>query len=182
MAVPVPQVGAVVARWWAMATLIPQTLAFADTAPVIAESTATIDGTPAEVWATILVYERWPEWFPSVKTCRSTSEPATGVGSTRTVTIPGGMSVDERFIAWDEPEVWAFTALTGPPVFQSLVERITIRPVGDDRSEVTYRMAIEPKRGFGGVLKVARSQIAKTLAGALRNLDGEVARTRSAAG
>lgn len=162
-----------------MATFVPQTIDFAERAPIIAESSGTIDGTRQEVWDAILDYERWPEWMGSLKTCRATSTPATGVGSTRVVTLTGGVSFLEEFIAWDEPEVWAFTGLEGPPIFRSLVERITLVDLGQGRTEITYRMAIEPRRGLGPVVKVARRGIEKNLRQALQNLDGVVAGRRS---
>lgn len=163
-----------------MAKLIAQDPAFAETAPVIAERTATVDGTPADVWAVILDYPRWSEWFPGVKTCVATSEPATGLGSTRTVTLPGGVAVQERFIIWDEPEAWGFTALTGPSMFKSLVERITIKPLGPRLTEVTYRMAFKPSPGFGLVVKLVRGRIEKNLGVAMRNLNAEVVAARPA--
>ncbi len=164
-----------------MATYVEQDLAWADRAPLVVESTATVAGSPQEVWDAILDYPRWAEWFPRIARCRSTSEPAYGVGSTRDVTLSGGGgTVSERFIAWDEPEVWAFTATAGPPVFTSIVERITIQPLDDGRSTVTYRMALAPRSLLLPVLKLARGQLAKVLATALGNLDGEVARRRAA--
>lgn len=162
-----------------MGTLIPEDLSFADSAPVVAEHTATIDGTPEEVWAAVLDYERWPTWFPGVKSCRATSDPATGVGSTRRVAIPGS-TVDERFIAWEDERLWAFTALNGPPGFERLVERITLEQLGPRLTQITYRMAIGPRRGYSTVLKLARGRLEKNLQVALRNLNAEVARNRTA--
>ena len=99
---------------WRMATYVEQDLAWADRAPLVVESTAAVAGTPQEVWDAILDYPRWAEWFPRIARCRSTSDPAYGLGSTRDVTLKGGGgTVSERFIAWDEPEVWAFA--TGKP-------------------------------------------------------------------
>ncbi|WP_426574860.1 SRPBCC family protein [Aquihabitans sp. McL0605] len=164
-----------------MATFIPETIDFAETAPVIAEAVGLVSGTPQEVWTSILDYPRWTQWMGSLKDCRATSEPATGIGSTRQVTLTGGLKFQERFIAWDEPNVWAFTGTEGPPIFERLVERITIREVSPGRSQVTYRMAMKPRRGLTPVLKVARKGIEKNLAASLAALDGVVAADRAAA-
>src|SRR5690606_37301528 len=112
----------------------PETLDYADRAPVVIERVGVIDGTSAEVWAVLADHPRWPNWFPAVKAAEATSDPPRGVGSTRRVTIPAGITVDERFIAWDEPApdhgrddppgVWAFTGTGGPPVWERLVERV----------------------------------------------------------
>lgn len=164
-----------------MATFIPQDLSFAETAPITIESTAVVAATPSEVWAVICDHERWPEWFDSLTSVRSTSTPSTGVGSTREVKLSGGFTFQEEFIAWDEPEVWAFTGIEGPHPFRSLVERITLVELDPGRTQITYRMAIEPRKGFGLLLKGARGGIAKNLGKALRNLDGATAARRAAA-
>lgn len=164
-----------------MATYVTQDLAWADRAPLVVESTAIVQGTPQEVWDAILDYPRWAVWFPRIATCQATSDPPTGVGSTRDVTLKGGGgTVSERFIAWDEPEVWAFTATSGPPVFTSIVERIAIEALDDGRSSVSYRMALAPRSLLLPVLRLATGQLQKVLATALANLDGEVAGRRAA--
>lgn len=162
-----------------MATFVPQDLAFAESAPIIIESTEVVAGTRDEVWAVICDHERWPEWFGSLTSVRSTSSPASGVGSTREVKLSGGFTFQEEFIAWDEPEVWAFTGIEGPAPFQSLVERVTLVALDPERTQVSYRMAIEPRRGFGLLLKAAQRGVAKNLAQALRQLDGAVAARRA---
>ena len=163
-----------------MATYVTQDLDWAERAPLVVESTGIVLGTPQEVWDAILDYPRWVAWFPQLTDCHATSDPPTGVGSTRDVSLKGGGTVSERFIAWDEPEVWAFTATSGPPVFTSIVERVTIEPVDDGRTSVTYRMALAPRSVLLPILKLGRGRLAGVLATALRNLDAEVARRRSA--
>lgn len=162
-----------------MAELTPQELGFAETAPVRVDGTAVLDATPAEVWAVIVDYPGWPRWFPNVKTCVATSEPPTGVGSTRRVSLPGGASIDERFIAWEPEALWAFTAETArPAVFRSLVERITITEIESGRTSVVYRMAFDPHpvlKPAAGLLRVA---IGKNLTKAMHALGEEIRRRR----
>jgi hypothetical protein len=162
-----------------MAALTPRELDFADTAPVIAEGVGVVDGTPEEVWAVVLDYPTWPNWFAGVKGCRPTSDPATGVGSTREVTVAGGARFGERFIAWDEPHLWAFTGVSGPGLLRSLVERLTITPLGPRLTEVRYRMAFEPK-GPAVLGRLAVPGISKRLRIAMRNLNAEVVARRPA--
>ncbi len=162
-----------------MATFVPQGIAFAETAPIIIESTEVVAATRAEVWAVICDHERWPEWFGSLTSVRSTSTATTGVGSTREVKLAGGFTFQEEFIAWDEPAVWAFTGIEGPPLFRSLVERVTLVERDAGRTEVTYRMAFEPRPGLGLLLKAARGGVAKNLGKALRNLDAATADRRT---
>ncbi|MEZ5180971.1 MAG: SRPBCC family protein [Acidimicrobiales bacterium] len=163
-----------------MGSYVEQDLAWADRAPIVVEATGTVAGTAQEVWDAIVDYPRWAAWFPQIARCHATSEPSTGLGSTRDVRLKGGGgTIGERFIAWDEPRVWAFTATSGPPVFTSIVERVTIERVGDDRASVTYRMALAPRRALLPVLRLAKGRLASVLATALANLDGEVARRRA---
>ena len=63
-----------------MATLVPQPIEFADTAPITIERAAEVAGSRAEVWTVLCDHERWPEWFgPSLSSVRPTSDPAGGV-------------------------------------------------------------------------------------------------------
>lgn len=164
-----------------MATLSPRTIDFADAAPVHVDGTATLQASPAEIWEVLLDYEAWPRWFRGLHTCRPTSDPATGVGSTRTVTLAGGRSsVEERFIAWEDERLWAFTATTmSPAIFRSLVERVTIEVVDAERTTVTYRMAFDPKPVLRPVLPILRAGIARNLSAAMVELGREVTRRRS---
>lgn len=163
-----------------MASLHPREIEFADSAPVRIDGSATLDATPSEVWAVLLDYEAWPRWFRGLHTCRATSEPATGVGSTRTVTLAKGRSVvEERFIAWDDERLWAFTATSmNPGVFRSLVERVTIDPVDAGRTTVTYRMAFEPKPALRLAVPLLRAGVGRNLSAAVVELGREVTRRR----
>ncbi len=162
-----------------MAELIQQDLSFADTAPARAEGAAVVTASPAEVWAVLADHDRWPSWFAGVSRCRGTSTPASGVGSTREVVLSGGARFQERFIAWEEGALWAFTATEmTPPAFRSLVERVTIEAVDADRTRVTYRMAIDPKPFLKPVMPVVTKAISRRLTSAMGSLGREAAARR----
>lgn len=163
-----------------MAQLIEQDVAYAETAPFRADGVATFRATPEEVWAVILDYPAWPRWFAGVTSCRATSDPSTGVGSTRRVSLVGpGSKIDERFIAWDDGERWAFTATDATPgLWRCLVERILIEDLGDGRCQVTYRMAFEPSWWMRPVAGPFRKAMERNLAKATAALGDEVARRR----
>ena len=157
-----------------MANYRTQPLSFAETAPFIAEASAVVDGTADEVWAVLADHAGWARWFSAIRTCEPTSELASGVGSTRTISLGGGATIDEEFIAWDELELWAFTATAGPPLVTSLVERVDLSPVDDGTTTVTYRMAAQPRGGLGWLLQLARPTMVKSLSDALAALEVEV--------
>lgn len=161
-----------------MATLCPQDIHFAETAPVRAEGTAVVDATPTEIWAVLVDYEGWPEWFTAVRSCQASSDPSTGVGSTREVRLTGGARLEERIIAWEPGALWAFTAeAMSPATFRSLVERVTITEVAPGRTSVTYRMAFEPRRWLRPLAPMLRLGLRRSLAAAMGHL-GEEARAR----
>ena len=164
-----------------MAALEPRTLDFADTASAQAEGSAVIDGTPAEAWAVLVDNERWPEWFGGgVTSCRSTSDPAVGVGATRQVGLgPGGrVRFEERFIAWEEGRLWAFTAFAGPPGLLGLVERCTLAEAGPHRTRATYRMAFEPTALLRPAMPVLTGGIGRALTKGMQGLGREVTARR----
>lgn len=162
-----------------MATLAPQDIDFTTRAPLRAEGTAVVDGTPAEVWAVLTDDESWPRWFDGVRSCRPTSEPAGGVGATRQVVIRGGTRFDERFIAWDEGRLWAFTGVAvRPGLFRALVESCTIEPLDEGRTRVTYRMGAEPAPWARPLVPALRRGFTRGLAGGMQGLAREVAARR----
>lgn len=140
-----------------MAKMEPQELAFADLAPFTIEASAIIPTSATAVFAVLKDHHRWPDWIGSGFTSvESTSDPDYGVGSTRTVTVWRVAKVEERFVGWQEPTLWAFTATSlRPGVLSKLVERFEIEPEGDDRCRVSYRAGCDfPPflRPFAGII------------------------------
>lgn len=159
-----------------MADYTPQPIEFADTAPFWVEGSAVAEATPEQVWLVLIDYPSWPSWFGGgVTSVRSTSDPSTGVGSTREVILGPGRRVrfDERFIAWEEGERWAFTGVTGPGVVSSLVERCVIEATSPMHTRVTYRMAFEPKPAIKPLLPLARPAVRRALTRAMTGLAKE---------
>ncbi len=72
-----------------MPTLIPVDTSFAATAPRTIVVDQMIASPPGPIWEVIVDNPGWTTWYPGMKTCTSTSDPAHGVGSTRTVEVGG---------------------------------------------------------------------------------------------
>lgn len=83
--------------------------------------------------------------------------------------------ITERFIAWDEPSVWAFTGTAGRPrVFEALVERVTLERLGTGGTRVTYTMAFRPSRALQPLASVLARGVSRTLRGSLLGLANRV--------
>jgi uncharacterized protein YndB with AHSA1/START domain len=160
-----------------MPAAVERDLSYLEDAPVVVVAERIIAAAPHEVWEVICDHEAWPRWFAAVRTCRATSDPPSGVGSTREVGLGAGVVLRERFLAWDQPERWAFTVTHGPRVLRSVVEEITLRPV-DAGTEVTYRMALGPAAPLVPLVRSAKRAIARNLLAALAALEDEVGRRR----
>jgi uncharacterized protein YndB with AHSA1/START domain len=143
-------------------TAVPQTMTWAETAPIRAQGSARSKASPEAVWAVLADHARWPEWFPGVKEAIVLG-PAEGIGARRRVKVPG-MKVDEEFIAWEPGRLFAFTATNvKPPVFRSLVEHCRIEPTDDGGCTATWTMCIGPSTLAAPLLKLARPQLVKTV-------------------
>lgn len=166
-----------------MGSVPKQTIDFADSAPRYGEGSAVVEATPEQVWAVLIDHANWPSWFgKALKSATPTSDPASGVGSTRTVRLQGGSVVEEEFIVWDEPRVWAFTGTAiSPPAFKKLVERCTIEPVDETHTRITYRMAFEPATLLKPIAPLLVKGVNKALADAMVNLGAEAARRAASA-
>jgi ribosome-associated toxin RatA of RatAB toxin-antitoxin module len=137
--------------------LEPQDLEFADAAPFKADATTVCPVSAGAVFDVMRDHRRWPEWVGAgVTSVVPTSDPDYGIGSTRTVTFWRFAQVQERFIGWEEPTLWAFTGTSfRPRIFSKLVERFQIEPIDDQSCRIVYRMAADFPlllRPFGGIV------------------------------
>lgn len=165
--------------------LTEQDLSYVDRSPARAEATVDVDAPPAAVWAVLVDHRQWPDWFgPALVSCEPTSVEEEGVGATRVVRLRGGAAIAERFIAWDEDELWAFTGTAAKPkMFAALVEQAHLEPLPGDRTRITYTMAFEPNgllrlggpllsRGISRSLKSALKNLARRAEGAVGGASG----------
>jgi len=129
-----------------MGKLTEQDLSFADTAPYIVSATFNSPHPAEAVFKVLADHHAGVKWIGmGVTAIYPTSVPETGVGCTRTVTLLYGLGkLEERFIAWEEPRIWAFTG-TGirPKVFTKFLERITLEPLPDHGCRIHYRAGID---------------------------------------
>lgn len=141
------------------------------TAPIVVRSSRRIAAPADAVWERIADHESWTEWFTDLQKV-SVTLGAEGVGGGRKVWLPG-VTMLERFTAWDPPTRFAFTIIEGPRMIASMAELIEIEPDGD-ACTITYTQGIEPAKGFGWFWKVASKRMGGQLRKALGRLDALV--------
>ncbi|MEQ8437220.1 MAG: SRPBCC family protein [Ilumatobacter fluminis] len=141
-----------------MAQLTERPADWASTAPIVVENTRRIAAPVETVWERIADHETWPEWFTDLSSVTVTFG-AEGVGGGRDVKVPG-MTVKERFTAWEPPHHFAFTLFEGPRIMTSMAESVALVPDSDgDGCTITYTQGIEPAKGFGWLVKLAAKRL-----------------------
>lgn len=155
-----------------MPALDPVEPSFATTAPQKVVVETTVAASTASVWGALADNDAWPKWFDPMSSCISTSDPATGVGSTRSVVV-GPLEADELFIIWEPEKAWGFTITrTNLPMAKRFLEMVELEAIGTTSSPQTlvrYTGAFEPhlitKLSYPLVKRQVRSAWTKGLAG-----------------
>jgi uncharacterized protein YndB with AHSA1/START domain len=152
----------------------PETPDFVDRAPLVIRAERTMPHTPERIFEALADTPSWKRWWPSLTIAEWTSAQEGGVGATRRVRVRG-LEVHERFIAWEPGRRWGFTFLeTNVPFARAGVELVELDP-DDDGTRVTYRMAVEPPRLLGVVLRLIRGGIRGGIEDGLAALDAHLA-------
>lgn len=85
-----------------------------------------IAASPGQVFDVLADHHKWPEWFSPVRSVTNVG-PTSGVGARRRVEVPP-LTVDEVFLAWDEPSRFTFTSTTiNLPIVSQLAEDWQLR-------------------------------------------------------
>jgi len=119
---------------------------YVDTAPVRLVNTVEIKATPEQIWAALEDASAWPRWANVIRHVEWTTPEPRGVGTTRTVTMLGGLIGYEEFIAWEPYRRMAFrfneATTSGVRAF---AERYVLEPVTPAVTRVPWTMAMAPK-------------------------------------
>jgi carbon monoxide dehydrogenase subunit G len=125
--------------------------AWVDSAPVRLVNAVDIDATPEQIWTALEDASAWPRWASVITRVEWTSPQPFGLGTTRTVTMRGGVVGDEEFTSWEPPRRMGFrfnqASMDGVRAF---AERYTLEPLPAGGTRVVWVMAMAPK----GVSKV----------------------------
>jgi carbon monoxide dehydrogenase subunit G len=120
-----------------------------------------VQATPEQIFDVFEDAESWVTWAPPIQSVEWTSPRPFGVGTTRTVTMSGGMIGHEEFIAWERGRHMAFRFTeTNIPMTTAFGEDYRVTDLGDGSCRVHWTMAMEPTgpnaivlRLFGWVLR-----------------------------
>ena len=86
----------------------PVGLDYLETAPVRFANTVAVALSPEELFGVLARADTWPRWASVITHVDYTSPEPHGVGTTRTVTMRGGLVAEETFLAWEPGRRLAF--------------------------------------------------------------------------
>lgn len=116
---------------------------FLTSAPKIYQDSFDIPLPAAAVWAD-LTGDSALHWCKALTGVKWTSPAPHGVGATKTVKVLGLISLDERYIAWEEGRRKVFVgAQCNLPLIKRIAEDYVIEPTGDASCRFTWTIAIE---------------------------------------
>ncbi|MFJ8919592.1 Polyketide cyclase / dehydrase and lipid transport [Streptomyces sp. LamerLS-316] len=118
-------------------------------------SSITIEAAPADVMGVIADFARYPEWTGEVKEAEILATDDQGRAEQVRLVLDAGAIKDDHVLAytWNSPyEVdWS---LVKSQMLRSLDGSYALAPLGDgDRTEVTYRLAVDVKIPLLGMIK-----------------------------
>jgi Polyketide cyclase / dehydrase and lipid transport len=96
-----------------------------------------------QLFATLEDGPSWSKWVPVIRDVTWTSPKPFAVGTTRTVTLLGGMSVDEVYWAWDPNRRMAFSvAATNIGWVNALAEVYRVVPMSAQRCNLRWTFSV----------------------------------------
>ncbi|WP_380284777.1 SRPBCC family protein [Kitasatospora purpeofusca] len=117
-------------------------------------SSITIDATPAKVMAVIADFAAYPAWTGEVKEIEVLESAENGRAAQVRLVLDAGAIRDEHVLAytWDGDRECGWT-LVRSQMLRSLDGSYTLAPLGADRTEVTYQLAVDVKIPMLGMIK-----------------------------
>lgn len=108
-------------------------------------ATEVVRATPAKLFDTFEDADAWARWALPITDVAWTSPLPLEAGSTRTVTMWGGLVAEETFLAYERLSRMAFRFdRTSKPVADAFVEDYRVTDLGDGRCVVDWTMALTP--------------------------------------
>lgn len=116
-----------------------------DSAPMRFPASEEIGVSAQRLFEIFLDAESWTKWVTAITNVEWTSPFPLEVGSTRSVTMLGGMVGHEEFLAWDAPHHMAFrfnsASMGGVSAF---AEDYRVTEIGEDRCRIDWVLTMTP--------------------------------------
>jgi hypothetical protein len=109
-----------------------------------------IDAPPSAVWGALARIEDIQLWSEAVRSSRCEGRCTRGVGAERTCDLAGGITIRERWVAWDEGRSFTYEGL-GLPLVATARNTWTVIPQGE-RTLLTTTAEVVIKGGPAGRL------------------------------
>lgn len=123
-------------------------LEFLDQTRNVFKAEEIVRATPEQIFEVFEDAHAWTVWAMPIQKVEWTSPKPFGVGTTRTVSMMGGMDGYEEFIAWERGKRMAFTFVgCSKDATEKFLEDYRVADLGDGRCKVQWYMAMEA-RGF----------------------------------
>jgi len=120
-------------------------LDFLGSAPARFDAKVEIHATPEEIFDVFEDAHAWTVWAPPITNVEWTSPKPYGVGTTRTVSMMGGLVGYEEFIAWERGKRMAFCFVgASRNNISAFAEDYRVTELGTGKTRVEWTMAMEP--------------------------------------
>ena len=107
-----------------------------------------VRATPEQIFEVFEDAHSWTQWAMPIQNVEWTSPKPFGIGTTRTVSMMGGMDGFEEFVAWERGKRMAFTFIgCSKDATEKFLEDYRVTDLGDGSCRVEWYMAMET-RGF----------------------------------
>lgn len=134
---------------------LPIDLSFFENAPRRFQSSVQVHASPEKIFSIFEDAHAWTAWALPIQHVAWTSPHPYGVGTTRTVSMSGGMVGEEEFIAWEPGQRMSFRfTRTNIPTIAAFGEDYHVEAIDERSTQVTWMMAMEG-RGLAGDLPLA---------------------------
>lgn len=100
----------------------------------------------AQAWAVMRGFGDVMQWMEGLESCELEGA---GVGAVRTITMPGGLRIQERLESFDDAARRFSYAIVGnsPVPMRDYLSNVEIRETGPNRCEVVWEGRYEPRPG-----------------------------------
>jgi hypothetical protein len=153
-------------------------LEFLESAPYRFRASEIVRATPEQIFASFEDAEAWKRWVTAITDVEWTSPFPLEVGSTRAVTMTGGVIGYEEFIAWERGRRMAFRFNeVSHPVLRAFAEDYHVVDLRDGTCRVNWTLAMDPIGPGAKSMPLAKPMVGAAIKWMLRRFKADTERT-----